>query len=694
MISPESLDVFPESPDAPYIAGVEVTQAIQYWHADEHLLTPADRGPDNSIPLLADKATYVRVYLNRSYGGPLSGVIGTVTLQRLRWGLWVDTDTLMPQPPGASIIVQTRQTYSQMRGSGGSLNFIIPASRMRGTMRLKVQVEVPGTQFRPEADLLIDASLLQTLRVIGIPVGRDGNFPTLADFHSTAATALRMFPVSQTADMRLKAPHTVSEPINTASRWKSLLAIIRDIQLHDENPSDTIYFALIPNNWSSFYEGLSITCKGFGASVVDEEAMAHELGHALCLDHPPCATGIPQPDPNYPAYLPYNLGSIGEYGVDMAGPGVVGPGAYDIMGYPYCGASHWISPYHYLKLILHPRLAPQWVPVDRESLPPYEREPVRNPIPHHIPDPPPPWVGQGLRLFGQSDPVPLIVLTGWLRDDRIEIRTVQRLRTRSTTVGNEIPGVTVQLLNEQGQVIERAPLLHIAMRASGGFGDRDSENEPTSELIEAYLPDHQRVNALRVMREDQELWSRHATTQPPRISDVSVELDGENLRIRWQAFTSREYPTQRVVRWSSDDGQTWQALAVALVEDEALIPISVLTSGVALIQVRVSDGFYTVEAEPVSISIPLRSPHIAIYEPSKGSVVKNGTCVRLWGAGQASDGRILSSDALRWELDGHPAGMGCEVWAHVPEGEGAHRATLRVLDGNQASELAVTFFAK
>ena len=32
------------------IHGVEVTQSIQYYRAEEHLTDPADRGPDNSLP--------------------------------------------------------------------------------------------------------------------------------------------------------------------------------------------------------------------------------------------------------------------------------------------------------------------------------------------------------------------------------------------------------------------------------------------------------------------------------------------------------------------------------------------------------------------------------------------------------------------------------------------------------------------
>lgn len=67
--------------------------------------------------------------------------------------------------------------------------------------------------------------------------------------------------------------------------------------------------------------------------------------------------------------------------------------------------------------------------------------------------------------------------------------------------------------------------------------------------------------------------------------------------------------------------------------------------------------------------------------------------VRLWGVATAGDGRTLSGDTLRWELDGEPVGDGTEVWAELPEWEGEHRATLRANDGDLPAEASVVFLA-
>jgi hypothetical protein len=223
-----------------YISGIEVVQTIQRFHSESHLSDIADRGPDNSIRLVARKPACVRVYM-RNGEGPLEGVSGTVTVQRRRLGeTWVDFGTLAQLPP-ATVTVLPSQDYATERGwMASTLNFLIPAADMRGTMRLKVHVEVPGTEHHSERAIEIDASLLQTLRLRGIPVRYSGPdaagsrinlaAPGLAEFQATATTALRMFPVSQAPEISLCGIFTWSSPLtgnivagNCPKSWNDLL---------------------------------------------------------------------------------------------------------------------------------------------------------------------------------------------------------------------------------------------------------------------------------------------------------------------------------------------------------------------------------------------------------------------------------------------------------------------------------------
>lgn len=107
-INPQRSDEFPALSGL-CIYGVEVTQATQYWHAFDPSTAPKDTGPDNSIPLVADKRACLLVYVGRLVGEQLP-VSGTVTLQRPHRGIWIDADTLMPM--FGAIIAQSKPTYS------------------------------------------------------------------------------------------------------------------------------------------------------------------------------------------------------------------------------------------------------------------------------------------------------------------------------------------------------------------------------------------------------------------------------------------------------------------------------------------------------------------------------------------------------------------------------------------------------
>jgi hypothetical protein len=195
------------------------------------------------------------------------------------------------------------------------------------------------------------------------------------------------------------------------------------------------------------------------------------------------------------------------------------------------------------------------------------------------------------------------------------------------------------------------------------------------------------------MRGDQQLWSRQAPSTEPSVSGVSVEADGDELRIAWSAATSDDHPTERIVRWSDDDGRTWQTLAVGLREDQAVVPLAALTSGTALVQVLVSDGFHTVVAEPLRVDVPSRPPQVAILSPAQGATVRTDSFVRLWGIATASDGRTLPDRALEWELDGEAVGTGRELWAPLPGWEGEHVCRLRASDGDLQAETSVVFLS-
>ena len=196
----------------PHILGIEITQGIQYFRASQHLTDPADRGPDNSLRLVARKSAWVRVYVRAGWGGPVD-VTGNleISASRIRkWvPLWQDVATLSPQTPG-TVTAQLLPNYAAERGNiTSTLNFIVPAEDMAGLMAFKANIwrsnDSSATVLDSET-VQADVMLLQTLRVRGLMVAYNGAnaagngtlniaAPTVAELQTTAAWSHTVFPV-------------------------------------------------------------------------------------------------------------------------------------------------------------------------------------------------------------------------------------------------------------------------------------------------------------------------------------------------------------------------------------------------------------------------------------------------------------------------------------------------------------------
>ena len=123
------------------------------------------------------------------------------------------------------------------------------------------------------------------------------------------------------------------------------------------------------------------------------------------------------------------------------------------------------------------------------------------------------------------------------------------------------------------------------------------------------------------------------------------------------------------------------------------MPTRAVSSGRILVQVIVSDGFYSTTSEAVAVEIPHRPPTVAILWPVDGATVRTDESVRLWGVATTSDGNVLSAEDMHWYLDGEAVGNGPEVWASLPDCDGEHKAKLKVRDGDQWTAVSVVFLS-
>lgn len=136
-----------------YVQGIEVTQAIQYYRSDMHLSDPLDRAPDNAVRLVADKAAWVRVYVRSGSSKSISGVTGSLRVERDIPALSLaelkpqppGTVTAIPEPSAATAPFVTPYTFYQWERNNltATLNFVIPSNLMCGYLRLTARVSAP-----------------------------------------------------------------------------------------------------------------------------------------------------------------------------------------------------------------------------------------------------------------------------------------------------------------------------------------------------------------------------------------------------------------------------------------------------------------------------------------------------------------------------------------------------------------------
>ena len=481
--------VFQKQPNL-QIQGLEVTQAVQHYRADQHLTDPADRGADNSLRLVTNKTAWVRAYLRSGQdpafdNGQLAGVNGTLRVERRVGGVWGTIANLAPQNGPIDRRRQLRelrrrarqhQHDAQLRRAGQSDDRA--AALHRGRARAVCALPRPrgepldADRREPAADAerRVHHRSATTGRTRPAPATSCCRAPTLATCQAETSWAMTTYPVSGATERarrgHLRDQHADRRPAQLSTgccspNWGPLLTQIGALVALDQaaNPGQTwVYYGIIASGIPVNVPG----CSGSAAGGVAGQPLtyAHEIGHQFGLPHARCGNAG-NGNAAYPVYEPYDLpvdppgttnwtmASIGEYGLDINNGAIANPNDFeDFMS--YCGP-RWISKFTYDFLTNIAQLTPVVVPSGAAG------------APRIIEDRSPGFEPDALRI------APFIHVMGTIgAGGAVEVASVARIDTRYLRGDGRQTGYVAQLLDADGRMLAEDVLY--AYASDGGCG--------------------------------------------------------------------------------------------------------------------------------------------------------------------------------------------------------------------------------
>jgi hypothetical protein len=338
-----SIDVLPGAGAGPQLSiiGIEVTQAIQHFRSG--------LGADNTVPLVAGKATLVRAYLDSG----LDPATGNPTVPNVTGTVTVNGTTIAPL---AAMTAQPITTVNPANFTD-TLNFLIPPDLAQGTLNIIAQAFAGTNISNPQAvTVTLSPTNPRQIVIMRINVGA-ASAPSRVAYVSAVNRLPLVYPIATDAATAIvySIPSgtevwTNTENLGTDDGMDSLLEDIEDTQ-EDFDDEHKLY-GMTADCMMSRY-GMSKENQGIGFSCL-MESIAHELGHLYGLDHAPCGN----PDSPDDDFVPPN-GLVGEFGVDVVGRVAFPSNTSDFMSYcgstpcPCNGAGYenqWVSAYHWNKL--------------------------------------------------------------------------------------------------------------------------------------------------------------------------------------------------------------------------------------------------------------------------------------------------------------------------------------------------------
>lgn len=605
------------------IVDAEISQVIQHFRSSDHLDAP-NVFPDNSIRLVADKPTIVRLYTDYDASS------GLPVINLLRGELVIEGNGTTTTTPAIEVIMSRRDVSIDRGNRRHTLNFMIPEAICRGVLTLRGTVfdAADPTQFSQTfvRDIRFDTQPALRIMAVGIeytgPDTKDGATdadlaaPVEADFVDVFDLAETLFPIPEVEITSYVEIDYDEETVSDIGEGCDKLADMRDTVGELRGDSDDIVYGL-------FNEGVDTGtvggCGGGGTGVGRigrEGTAAHELGHALGRQHAPCdnVTRCAQPlntDDNYPEYSGFDSDSIGEFGVDLrtSNATVIDPVlGHDIMGY---SSGDWVSPYTYKALM-------SAIPVEDPGGAAFAKAAIAA---HSRTDGE--WIrGKQPKLFLRLDVD---------RHGHVDLQPSFHFPARPRPIGSVETDYTIEFVDDDGRVLSSTCLL--AADPGCGCGCGDGEAGPAVRIRQAVVfPARADRMALVRCGETVEEWP---IPEPPKVT-VEVEC-GKNVgkpgrstvAVRWTIGATEGsspetsdggdgYGYWSLVQWRDRAG-TWRGCAPRTQETELKLPRSAFGRERDLtVRVLVTSGIATGVGE---WSGPCATPPVVVSSPEAPRLV-------------------------------------------------------------------------
>lgn len=692
-----------------YLDKNTVTTGPDYQIYD-YEITQGIQDGSNSLPLVADKATYVRVYAYQLVGESSAKAIA------LLHGYDASGQEFRNSPINSINKVDIQLDGAERGEEEFTFNFILPSNWVSGNFQIRAEINPAGSKRIFEIDYgnnifpngpaashaVNDRNIcLVVYPVAAVDAADDPIIPSLNGqlYNDTIRRAESLLPadlwVYPQSTVLYKDADDTPYNITLGADRGALMGDLKDLFDNSDLPSGCVQsatsFAGFLDNDAAAYDPIedfnfggvgngswqtmwSRMMTGTDHNIINQPrgavTVAHEIGHVFDRAHVDC--GSPDgPDPNYP-YDPCLLDDSNGFSAFWG----------------YDGLSHTpIDPQDFVGDLLSYRKH-RW-PSDYTWTAIYDATAV-------APDPQP----NALTLLQNGD-------SAWVRGViDVQAGTAALLPIyqypQSQLTASQAAQLAESIAN-QGATLPYAIQLRGAgntVLATQPFAVQETEVELGPDVQEVLqfaitMPYNANTAEIRLIRTSDQavLASRMVSANLPTVAfNGPAQLVGDEIQVSWTGADTDGGNLWYVLQYSPDGVQRL-ARVVDGTTTTAVIPTAYLpaSAGNEALFLFVTDGVNTSAVVSQTFNLPAQDPVASIASPWAADILPLGEAVAVAGNGWDAEDGELPDDNLVWYLDNVEVGNG--RWFSLPDLEaGQYTLRLEVTDSNaQTDQMEITF---